>query len=376
VLQGSLEAGAATLKQPTQPTVTAPTLAGELRADGSRAALRAAGGAALGGTSRWSAQGDVAASWLSSASARAAWELGAAASALRYNGTPAAASGAVLVRRHSALGVVPGGGGVWAGVGAGLLGRQRGRTAPSGSAEAGGWLRHDRLRASLTLAVLRTRLDTTIVELDGNGGEIVLGHGPARAIVAVDATAAAEWRAPSLELTASAALRRAPRQAEGVLGSVYAVGAWWILPRAALTASAGTLAADPLRGFPQRRLTALGIRMRLGGAPASGAPASSAARATHDAPAADVVARGAGRVLRVRAPGAARVEVRGDFTGWQPAELARASDASGAWELALAAAASAVRLTIRVDGGPWRAPANLPSVEDEFGGRSGLLVIP
>ncbi|AHG88841.1 hypothetical protein J421_1304 [Gemmatirosa kalamazoonensis] len=347
--------------------MTAPTLAGELRLDGARTALRAAAGATLGGSDRWSAQGDLAASWLSSVATRGAWELGATASALQFNGEPAGASGVALARRHLALGA----GGLWLGASGGVLGRRRGDVAPVGSVETGGWLRHDRLRASITLAALRTRLDTTVVLVDDQGVVVTtLPREPSHPFVALDATAAAEWRAPVVELGGTAVLRRAPRQDSETLHSVYVTGAWWVLPRAALTASAGDLAADPLRGFPARRVAAVGLRWRLGGAPARAPRGSSLGGAT---PAAEVVVRGARRVLRVRAPGASRVEVRGDFTGWRAADLARVGDL---WEIALSAEPSTVRLTIRLDGGAWRPPANLPSVEDDFGERSGLLVVP
>src|SRR5207248_1432098 len=187
---------------------------------------------------------------------------GAAASALRFNGEPAAASASLLVRRHATAGPL----GIWAGAGVGALTRQGGGSAPLGTLETGAWLRHDRLRASLTIAARRTRLDTVaIVALDDRGLPVVeVPTEPRRPLVAFDATAAAEWRAPTAELSGSATLRRAPRQARGVLGSLYVVGAWWVWPRAALTASAGDLAGDPLRGFPARRLATLGLRWRVG----------------------------------------------------------------------------------------------------------------
>jgi hypothetical protein len=244
--------------------------------------------------------------------------------------------------------------------------------------EAGAWVRSDRARASLTLAAQRTRLDTAAFATTPDGFTVELARPTARPLVAVDATTDAEWRSSSLDLAGSASLRRAPRQAHGVLGSIYASAAWWLVPRVALTVAAGDLAADPLHGFPARRLTAIGVRWRAGGAPARAVADRPRAAAPAPTPSADVSARGTTRVLRVRAPGATRVEVRGDFTGWHPVALARATDggASDVWELPLAAASSTVRLTIRVDGGAWISPANLPSVEDEFGERSGLLVVP
>jgi 1,4-alpha-glucan branching enzyme len=77
--------------------------------------------------------------------------------------------------------------------------------------------------------------------------------------------------------------------------------------------------------------------------------------------------------LRVVAPGATRVEVRGDWTEWRPMRMTVAGDA---WELTAPLPSGTRRLTIRVDGGAWRVPANLAGADDEFGSRVGLLVVP
>jgi hypothetical protein len=50
--------------------------------------------------------------------------------------------------------------------------------------------------------------------------------------------------------------------------------------------------------------------------------------------------------------------------------------AGDAWELAAALPSGTRRLTIRIDGGTWRVPANLAGADDEFGSRVGLLVVP
>lgn len=353
--RGSVDAGVATLEQPSLSRVTAPTLSADLRSDGRRFALRAAGGAALAASDRWSAQGELGASWIRRLGARAALELGGAATALRYHGAPGAATGVLLARQHLELG----GAGVWVGASGGAVGGERGRTAPTGAVETGGWVRGERLRASLSVALQRAQLDT----IDLGTGAAGRGGPP---LVALDATAQGEWRTPRLELGATAIARRARRQSSDLLWSTYLTSALTLAPRVALTASAGDLAADPIRGFPARRVATLGLRWRLG--------ASAARRAAAvPLPAADVVVRGGRRLLRVRAGAATHVEVRGDFTRWQPVALSRAGEA---WELPVALDAGTVHLALRLDGGAWRPPANLPSVEDEFGERSALLVIP
>ena len=34
------------------------------------------------------------------------------------------------------------------------------------------------------------------------------------------------------------------------------------------------------------------------------------------------------------------------------------------------------RIVVRIDGGPWRPATNTPAVDDDLGGRVGLLVVP
>jgi hypothetical protein len=135
--------------------------------------------------------------------------------------------------------------------------------------------------------------------------------------------------------------------------------------------------ADPLRGMPAVRHFSLGLRWRLA-APAAPAPRVTAPTArpaaTIAAPAAELVeSRGAPGRLRVLAPGAARVEVRGDWTDWRAVPLVAVG---GAWELPASMPRGTRRLTVRIDGGDWRVPANLAAADDDFGSRVGLLVVP
>jgi hypothetical protein len=81
-----------------------------------------------------------------------------------------------------------------------------------------------------------------------------------------------------------------------------------------------------------------------------------------------------GRVVRVTAPGARRVQLRADATGWRVVDLARGAD--GAWEAVLPLVPGTHRVLVCVDGDTWRPPANLPAVDDDLGGRVGLLVVP
>jgi len=75
----------------------------------------------------------------------------------------------------------------------------------------------------------------------------------------------------------------------------------------------------------------------------------------------------------VQAPGAQRVELMGDITGWEPRPLDRRG---GRWEVRLTATSGSHHLLLRLDGGQWVVPANLPRLDDELGGVVGLIVIP
>jgi hypothetical protein len=78
------------------------------------------------------------------------------------------------------------------------------------------------------------------------------------------------------------------------------------------------------------------------------------------------------RVLRVRAPGATHVEVMGDFTDWEPVELTLSD---GVFSGSFALTSGSHRMAVRLDGGAWSPAANTPAVDDDFGGKVGLLVV-
>ena len=84
---------------------------------------------------------------------------------------------------------------------------------------------------------------------------------------------------------------------------------------------------------------------------------------------------GAGRwTVRADVMGASRVELAGDFSDWDPIPLARMQ--ADDWAVDVRVPSGVHQLAMRVDGGPWRVPAGLASVTDEFGGVAGVLVVP
>ena len=146
------------------------------------------------------------------------------------------------------------------------------------------------------------------------------------------------------------------------------VGSWRLDERLTLIGSAGTYPADRVRALPGARFATLGIRIRRGGSPFEDwfrAPDLPAFRI-------DTLAGGA-HVVRIRAPRAIRLELSGDFTDWTTLPM-RAGD-HGEWEAVLPIGPGTYRVSVRVDGGRWRAPPGLVPVVDEFGTESGVVVV-
>jgi hypothetical protein len=153
----------------------------------------------------------------------------------------------------------------------------------------------------------------------------------------------------------------------------------WLAPRVALTVASGTYPVDVTQGFPAGRYLSAGVRV---GATRSvrAADVARAGRIRREARDAGVtsfeVRRGAGEVVEVRvgASRAREVLVNGDVTGWRPVSLVR--DGDGWWRGRLVMVAATAELVVRVDGGPWLVPPGAEEIVDEFGGRSGRIVVP
>ncbi|HEU4995492.1 MAG TPA: glycogen-binding domain-containing protein [Gemmatimonadaceae bacterium] len=77
--------------------------------------------------------------------------------------------------------------------------------------------------------------------------------------------------------------------------------------------------------------------------------------------------------ITLRAPGARTVEVSGDFNQWSPVSLRETTP--DLWEVTLPLPRGTHRISVRINGDSWDAPPGLPSVEDEFNGKVGLIVI-
>jgi hypothetical protein len=149
-----------------------------------------------------------------------------------------------------------------------------------------------------------------------------------------------------------------------------AQASWAIGEQFALVAAGGTRAPEPAIGRVGGNFFSLGVR--LASAPWIAHALHPGARSS--ASSFGVRADGSARVIFVRAPAARTVELMADFTDWQPVAMRRA--ANDQWELEMHIAPGSHRVNIRVDGGEWSAPPGAGTVQDEFNGMVGLVVIP
>jgi hypothetical protein len=363
---GSLSAGVASVRYDDTLSVTAATIEPTLRYDSDLVSLLASGTYAQLSPGRraasWTSQGEVAGSVFTRAIGALRGEIvGRAGMSAHEDGTRTGEwqtlGRAHVMRAERGAWLGGGGGRTWDGV----------SWRDVRTADAGAWMR----RSSTMLVVIAsptsisvpssgggatTSLRYTDVELSGRltpgrvefGG--TLGHR------AGDATVSASDERTWGSGTASVRLTR------------------WLT----FMGSAGAYPVDFAQGFPGGRYVSLSVGVATGpraSDPGGAEMIRSTGTAQREQPAAfrvDMLQSGARRV-RLRAPTAARVEIAGDFSAWQPIAMRRAP--GGWWEAELAVPAGPHEMSVRVNGGKWEAPPGLPVVVDELGGRSGFFVV-
>jgi len=190
------------------------------------------------------------------------------------------------------------------------------------------------------------------------------------------------WQAGAVELEGITGARVASRGGgRGLYGDASI--SVRLMTGVALVLAGGSYASDPVRGSISGRFLTLGARLaprpRARSAPAIQVgpflpPDPGAATGRLDRVRVAIEQLDGLAILTVRAVGAQRVEVMGDFTDWRPIALAPAGD--GGFRHALALSSGIYRFNLRLDGGPWGVPLGAGLSADEFGGQAGLLVVP
>jgi hypothetical protein len=149
-----------------------------------------------------------------------------------------------------------------------------------------------------------------------------------------------------------------------------AVAAWQLTSRVSLVAGGGTDQGRLSLGVPSSRFGTLALRwapMSMLRRPAPLAVSSSTA---------GFVLRSAGGTnydVVMRVPHARRVEISGDFNAWKAIELHETHPDT--WEATLTLTPGTYHLSVRVDGARWSAPPGVPTVQDEFNGTVGIVVV-
>jgi hypothetical protein len=184
-------------------------------------------------------------------------------------------------------------------------------------------------------------------------------------VVYSEGTAILRAESDRASLDASFGVRRDRDAAHLWEPSYAATAALWTGESVALILSATHQLPDWVRGADAVDEVSVGVRIRQS--------TPQRTRAMRVLPIVQVAEGGSSMLLRVRAAGASTVDVMGDFTDWEPRALARSGDV---FEVPSRLTSGSHRMVVRIDGGPWRAAVNTPVVDDELGGKVGLLVVP
>lgn len=359
---GLVEVGAARLQHRDIAPTHAMTAGASARHDGLRYAFAAAGGLAFAEDGRSTSLGLLAASLLGRPGGPSRWEIGGALAAFGQSSVGTNRSAYLLAREHFAVR----GFGAWAGVALGGV-EDAGRWSPTRTAEIAAWFARRGTRVTAAAVLVDTRSEPY-----GPEGQLVTDP-----ITYTDGSIAMRWGfRRRVELDARGGIRFISRGAltatgRGTRPFAAVDAAVWVTPRVAVVAAIGRQLSDLPRGTPDTRFAALALRFTMRDratppAPVRRPPASQLRLA--------LVSDTAGQSrLVVTAPSGALVELAASFTSWEPVPLMRRGDT---WELDRSIPSGAHRLLVRVDGGPWIVPANLPAAADDFGGLVGIITVP
>ncbi|HSQ30580.1 MAG TPA: glycogen-binding domain-containing protein [Gemmatimonadaceae bacterium] len=350
--QLTADAGVSRLQQTGIPTGNASTAGLTFDVSSARAWLRSSALVARATDERWTGQGLIAATVVGPSARTPLLQFDATLSAFGQSNALPSTSGEVAGRIRGGGTAI--GGAIGAGVG--------------GTVQAGTSSNTLRWLADIWGAVGGERLFANGTLTDAP----VLGFTPKSAptprVRYLDVLAGWRHDVGGLSLGAAAGVRNG-------LGDVNS-GQWaavdaatWATPRVAVAVGAGTALPDVMRGTPRARYVSASIRV-------SARPHAPFVF-HHRSPRGPAVrlARGADGASRIEinAPRAERVELRGDFTDWSPVELTRVGDT---WRLEMTVPSGLHRVAIRINGGEWIAPPNLPHADDGLGGTVGLITVP
>ena len=334
--QFAADLGASHLQRTDIPRSNAATFGANLTAVGDRSWFRSSLLGVVAGANQVTAQGLVSGSLLGPSGHFARGELTGFLSGFSETGGSGTASGELMARGQFGLGSRGGA----LGVGTGLTSRDGVRSALYHAAGDAWWSVNENQFAGSVSAIRRS-------ESFFDGVKTV--SFPRSYIDLL-----ASWRRDrgGIVLGASGGVRGGIQTGTrgGAWGSAEAAA--WVTPRSAIVVSGGRSLEDPVRGIP--RTTFFSLAVRVAGQrhlTLSRRPTIAGARVSI------VRVDDARRRIEIRGVSASRIDVMGDFTDWAPIALEALGDV---WRLEREISPGLHRIAIRLDGGEWIAPANLP----------------
>lgn len=353
-----MDAGVAQVSQLGRDARAAGTLGATYRTLGPQLATLTSASLTFAGDSATAAQLIGALAWRPRVASRWSTEVGVAAAAFGVYELGRGAGGHAYLRERLSMDHFA----LWAGGAAGRTYRD-GQTSHATVADIGGSARVDDFQASLTFSRTRSSdwalLEASQIFLTSDApsydlSDMTVSFRYAPGPVTIEL--AQNWRSGEFATAASQS---------ALIGSAEVM----ISPRFALQFASGRRLADPLRGTPDATVLSLALRIlafpwrRFDAPDVSSRAFASIANMTD----------GVLLTVHVVAPDSQRVEVAGSFSGWEPVPLRRTADG---WEARVMLRSGRHRVAVRIDAGAWKAPANLGAVRDEFGGSSGLVIVP
>lgn len=249
--------------------------------------------------------------------------------------------------------------GVLGGASAGYTSRD-GHPNHSTSVEAGAWAGAGAFHVDLTAARVRSE-DSLLF-----AASRVFTRQRSAWLDVDDVALGVTWEHGQLELAATERWRWGTRGTDAVQRAFFGAVTYAFTPRYAGVITGGRLLADPLRGSPDATTVTAMLRVTFAEVKTPPTPGRDSEANVAQ------VADGSVLIVRVRASAAARVEIAGSFSGWEGVPVTQRGEL---WEAQVRIPPGRHRVAFRVDGGAWRAPANLTR-QREFGGEVGLIIVP
>jgi hypothetical protein len=232
---------------------------------------------------------------------------------------------------------------------------------PNRHGQADAWFAFGAERLNVDAAVTRTR--------SVFGGSSILVDISRRNVNYLDLSGGWTHDAGAWSLGANVGVRGPSATFSGSNGWQSINATAWLTQHIGLVLDAGRTLEDLVRGVPRTRYFSVSIR-------AESQPHLSmlASRRSIAGPRVVVSRVGESRRIQISNVKGERVELMADFTDWKAVQLTTAAGMSWRWEQVITPGPH--RLAIRVDGGEWIVPANLPRIDDELMGAVGLITVP